>query len=181
MIDLVLGSTGKAHKGFLEALTGVWPRIQDTLSEYRSAQPLWIGGHSLGGALAQLTGARLQLQAQIPVQGVYTFGQPRAGNYSFATALDQALEGQAIRFINNNDIVPHVPLPGLLLRYWHTKHLIYIDAEGKLNPNLPLWKRLQKGFQGAIQDLGKLGPDALKDHAINNYVHQIRESVKGGQ
>lgn len=182
MLKLVSGPAGEVHRGFWEALMGIWPKLQDALSESRTAQqPLWLGGHSLGGALALLAGARLQLQEQIPVQGVYTFGQPRAGNYSFARAFDQAFEGRGIRFINNNDIVPHVPLPGPRLRYWHTERLIYIDGEGKLSPDLPLWKRLRNSFQGATRDLDKLGQEAFRDHAMNSYVYRIREAIKSGR
>ncbi|MCI0468371.1 MAG: saccharopine dehydrogenase NADP-binding domain-containing protein [Beijerinckiaceae bacterium] len=130
------------------------------------------------GEIDVFEAARLQLQEQTPVQGVYTFGQPRAGNYSFAKAFDRALEGRAIRFVNNNDIVPHVPLSGPVLRYWHTKGLIYIDTDGNLKPDIPYLKRLRDSLRGAAQDLGKLGPDALKDHSMDSYVRHIRQSIK---
>ncbi|MGH8508526.1 MAG: lipase family protein [Gammaproteobacteria bacterium] len=179
MIEPVAGPAGEIHKGFWGAVTGVWPQIQQALTEYRTNhQPIWVGGHSLGGALALLTAARLQLQEQTLVQGVYTFGQPRAGNYSFAKAFDRVLEGRAIRFVNNNDVVPHVPLSGPVQRYWHTKGLIYIDADGNLKPDIPYLKRLRDSLRGAAQDLGKLGPDALKDHSMDNYVRHIRQSIK---
>lgn len=178
-IKLVAGPAGEVHRGFWWALTEAWPPIQQALTEYRTNhQPIWIGGHSLGGALALLAAARLQLQEQTPVQGLYTFGQPRVGNYSFAGAFDQAFKARATRFVNNNDIVPHVPISGPVLRYWHTNRLIYIDAEGNLKPDMPLWKHMSGGFKGAIQDLDKLGPDALKDHAMDNYIHYIRQSIK---
>lgn len=179
MIEPVAGPAGEVHKGFWGAVTEVWPQIFQALSEYRTNhQPIWIGGHSLGGALALLAAARLQLQEQTAVQGVYTFGQPRAGNYSFAKTFDRVFEARAIRFVNNNDVVPHVPLSGPVHRYWHTKGTIYIDADGDLRPDTPYWKRLREGLKGATQDLGKLGPDALKDHAMDRYVHQIRQSIK---
>lgn len=178
-IKLVPGPGGEVHRGFWGAVNAVWPQIQEALAEYRTNnQTIWIGGHSLGGALALLAAARLQLQEKTPVQGLYTFGQPRAGNYSFANAFDEAFKERATRFVNNNDIVPHVPPPGLILRYWHTTRMIYIDAEGKLWPDMPYWKRLQVGLQGAMQDLGKLGPDALKDHTMDYYVEHIRRSIK---
>ncbi len=178
-IKLVPGPAGEVHKGFWEAITAAWPQIQQALTEYRTdQQPIWISGHSLGAALALLAAARLQLQEKMPVQGLYDFGQPRAGNYSFAKAFDQAFEPRATRFVNNNDIVPHVPIPTPVLRYWHTNRLIYIDAEGNLNPDMPYWKRMRDGFKGATQDLGKPGPDALKDHAMDNYIHYIRQSIK---
>ncbi len=52
------------------------------------------------------------------------------------------------------------------------------DAEGNLKPDMPLWKHMSGGFKGAIQDLDKLGPDAFKDHAMDNYIHYIRQSIK---
>jgi hypothetical protein len=48
--------------------------------------------------------------SKIPVQGVYTFGQPRVGDKDFADALNAKLGSGIYRFVNDRDIVPRVPL-----------------------------------------------------------------------
>lgn len=48
--------------------------------------------------------------SKIPVQGVYTFGQPRVGNNDFAAAVHAKLGSGIFRFVNDRDIVPRVPL-----------------------------------------------------------------------
>ena len=40
---------------------------------------VWYTGHSLGGALASLATAQMRRQ-EVPVDGLYTFGQPRTGS-----------------------------------------------------------------------------------------------------
>ena len=183
-IKPIEGPVGKVHRGFYEVAMRVWQsHIKGIVTEMRTAeQPIWIAGHSLGGALAVLTGAILQLDAENPisVQGVYTFGQPRVGNMAFASGFDKSFKDQAYRLVNNNDIVPHVPPTGLLLRYWHTKRMLYITKEGELKPAMPVWKRIWEGSQGVFRDLDKPGVEAVKDHEMNNYVSATRKYAESG-
>jgi triacylglycerol lipase len=54
-IDFRDTSYGLVHKGFDQALDSVWSQITATLEKIQQyGQPLWINGHSLGGALAVL-------------------------------------------------------------------------------------------------------------------------------
>ena len=75
------------HYGFYRALVS----INDELTAHLAAlpaRPLFITGHSLGGALALLFAFRLVLPP-FPIHGVYTFGQPRVGNRNFAALYDR--------------------------------------------------------------------------------------------
>ena len=58
-----------AHRGFVEALHHVWPALQSQLDKL--AEPLFMTGHSMGGALAQLAAW------YHPPRAVYSFGAPR--------------------------------------------------------------------------------------------------------
>ncbi|MEN8261242.1 MAG: lipase family protein [Pseudomonadota bacterium] len=166
---------GSVHKGFWAAFKSAWPEIKVAIgTQHVIKQPVWITGHSLGGALAAMCAAHLRWTANTEIQGLYTFGQPRVGNYTFATQFSKDLKNRCIRFVNNNDIVPHLPPPGPILRYRHIDGLMYIDADGKLHAKLPWWKRLVDMGRGAIQDAGRLGPDLLKDHAIGLYAEHIK-------
>jgi hypothetical protein len=62
-----------------------------------------------------LAAAVLRFEAGRNVSAVYTYGQPRVGDQQFSSAYDTALGHVTFRFVNDLDIVPHVPpvrLPG---------------------------------------------------------------------
>jgi triacylglycerol lipase len=114
----------KVHDGFADALESVWGQtlagkqiLPQRLLD-RGNRAVWITGHSLGGALAELAAARAVLESAISVQGVYTFGQPRVGDGAFAQRMETALGARVFRFINNRDIVPRVPLFAMGYRHY---------------------------------------------------------------
>jgi triacylglycerol lipase len=110
---------GKVHRGFKEALEEVWPDLLPYVRKlYQKGCKIWITGHSLGGALATLFASRFN-----NTQGVYTFGSPRVGNEVFK----KNFEVKIYRIVNNDDIVPRVPLP---IRYVHVGELKFIDSDG---------------------------------------------------
>jgi len=108
------------HGGFWRALNQVWlSKIMPNIALLRS-KPLWITGHSLGGAIAVLAAMRLfrELPGGPTAQGVYTFGQPRVAKLGFAAAYQASpLWNRTFRFVNNMDIVPRVP--PRVLKYCH--------------------------------------------------------------
>jgi len=107
---------GKVHSGFYSALRKVWGvtlangEVLPRRLVNRGSKTIWITGHSLGGALAELCAAQALFVSKIPVQGVYTFGQPRVGTKDFADAVNGKLGSGIFRFVNDRDIVPRVPL-----------------------------------------------------------------------
>jgi len=118
-------TVGKVHKGFYRALDVAWnddpahvlPRRLTT----HGNKTIWITGHSLGGALAELCAARASFDpaiGRVPIQGVYTFGQPRVGNDAFANLLNDALGSRTYRFVNDRDIVPRVPFYSMGYRHY---------------------------------------------------------------
>jgi len=178
--DIVEG----VHRGFRSALDEVWPDLSAAIDSAKgprgslldlarlesasAAVPgLWITGHSLGGALAALAARRI-LEAQHPVDGLYTFGQPRVGTRDWAHALDAVFGQRYFRFVNNADVVPRVPLR--TMGYAHAGTLRYFDADGAMHDDIGWWERLLDRFQGRAEDLGKLGPEDIKDHAMDNYL-----------
>jgi len=170
---------GQVHEGFFSALEFVWPEVLAQLPGFLSkGQSLWITGHSLGAALATLATARLRLgSTPKPVTGLYTFGQPRVGNRSFAQAFDQDFKPRAFRFVNNNDVVTQVPVPGIFLKYSHTGTLLYFDKDGNLQTDIGWWQQFLDGAQGRLSELGKLGSDGLKDHFMDNYLKCLSKNI----
>ncbi len=143
-----LGSTqfgARIHQGFADGAKGVFASIVHgilTLDNGRNL-PLWITGHSLGGALAVATTIFFRFDALLrrPVRGLYTFGQPRVANPILANALDQDFAKQAaigshyIRMVNNLDVVPRVPIRGIPPIYGDAGQFYWFDDAGRLNPN----------------------------------------------
>ena len=108
----------KVHSGFLDAFAvkedadgkTVKDAVEDILArdeakdENGEPLPLFITGHSLGGALALLA---TKLVAPDVNGACYTFGAPRVGNYECF----RFLKTPVYRIVNSSDIVPRVP-PG---------------------------------------------------------------------
>ncbi|MEO8085111.1 MAG: lipase family protein, partial [Ardenticatenales bacterium] len=105
----VAGFAGKVHLGFASQLNGVEGQlITDLKSGF--TPPLYITGHSQGGAVAVLATKALQ-SAGFPVTATYTFAAPRPGDMAFGASVTTPL----FRLEYGNDIVPHVPIPASML------------------------------------------------------------------
>ena len=119
-VPTVEGKT-KVHTGFLEAFTthtdAEGRTVEDVVTailnhpdatdENGKLFPLFITGHSLGGALALLATKRVAPN----VNGAcYTFGAPRVGNYEYF----RLIKTPVYRIVNSSDVVPRVP-PGALM------------------------------------------------------------------
>ncbi|OGL61273.1 MAG: hypothetical protein A3J27_03445 [Candidatus Tectomicrobia bacterium RIFCSPLOWO2_12_FULL_69_37] len=166
---------GEVHAGFARALGYVWEEVSDKIAEFQgNAQSLWFAGHSLGAALATLAVAKLRLERDKPVYGLYTFGQPRTGDREFARIFDADFKEQSFRFVNNNDIVTRVPL-----REWgysHVGRFLYFDVEGNIHDDLHWWYRFLDRVKGRVEDLGKMGPDGIKDHDMRSYIANLEKN-----
>ncbi|HRA89408.1 MAG TPA: lipase family protein [Planctomycetaceae bacterium] len=96
---------GAVHLGFLEELQQIWEPLLEQVKSLDRTLPLYVTGHSQGGATAVLCTAALVAEG-IPVAATYTFATPRSGDPTFATSLAQ----QNIHRVEFAcDIVPHVP------------------------------------------------------------------------
>lgn len=102
---------GLVHGGFAVAIAEIIQAMLDAVAGVtRGEMPrIFITGHSLGGALAVLAAAVLQFEARRGVGAVYTYGQPRVGDVEFSKAFDSRLGSVTFRYVNDLDIVPHVP------------------------------------------------------------------------
>lgn len=175
---LVDGPVGHLHKGFDDALLSVWgelvPAVQGLMA---NGQKLWITGHSLGAALATLAAAKL-LDDKVAgsISGLYTFGQPRTGDHAFAAWFDGLMKERMFRFVNNNDIVPHVPLPPL---FKHVGTFLYFDSDGDIRAGEGFWELVKEGLEGKAKSLfdDKLMPDEIEDHFMENYLARLEKNV----
>lgn len=108
------GIGAKFHKGFVDAIAEIWEPLRDDVEAKmkKSDRPLWITGHSLGGALA-LFAAWLLKRRFINVHQIYTYGAPMIGNQKASDAFNKAFSGKIYRYVSGRDPVPK--LPGLSL------------------------------------------------------------------
>jgi hypothetical protein len=179
----VEGYGGKVHRGFAWALDSIWREVLECVRLLRDKdQKVWIAGHSLGGALATLAARRLE--PPYSPHAAYTFGQPRVGDPAFAEGYAERL----YRFVNNRDIVPNFPLPGIFNRYRHVGRLHWLDARGKLHQKrVPDWMPAAAMVLMAMstfmagktteRKMEKLIQAGVEDHKIENYIEKLRANV----
>ena len=109
--DLSAAGVGaKFHKGFVDAIADIWEPLRDEVEAKmkQSDRPLWITGHSLGGALALLA-AWLFKRRFVAVHQIYTYGAPMIGNQTASDAFNREFSGAIFRYVNGRDPVPKLP------------------------------------------------------------------------
>lgn len=172
---------GTVHRGFNEAMESVWSDVEQQIQALRTdQQKIWLTGHSLGGALATLTAARTALHlSPEDIGGVYTFGQPRVGDFDFSDDYNGALKDKTFRVVNNNDVVTRVPFQ--TFGYSHVGTLKYFDVNGKLKSDSELgwWARFWDRLRGRFDDFGDLDLDAIDDHQMRLYRQHSERAYLG--
>jgi triacylglycerol lipase len=165
---LVGGPGGRVHQGFQTGLSFVWRDVSQYLRQNRKGRALWVTGHSLGGALATVAVARLRLELDEPVNGLYTYGQPRVGDRDFARTFDADFGDQAFRYVNNNDVVPRVPLRAM--EYSHIGTFKYFDRDGNENDQISWFDKIVDRMTDRIDSLLKPGTEGIEDHDMMRYL-----------
>lgn len=92
---------GRVHMGFLEAYDKVRKQINEAVAKHKGL-PLYITGHSLGGALAMIATKELGAES---TGATYTFGAPRAADDDFYIGIKTPI----YRVVNAADCVARVP------------------------------------------------------------------------
>lgn len=172
-VDLVGGVGGKVHEGFNTSAARLWRTVWNHIS-HRGTRSVFLTGHSLGAGIATILTARLVQEKDEPVNGLYTFGQPRTGDRKFAKNFNNSFEN-AFRFVNNNDVVTRTPFRSM--GYSHVGNLIYFDEYGQVRPDIGWWEKLLDRITGRFHDLFERGTDGIKDHAIAEYVDRTGRMI----
>ena len=153
---MVADIEGRVHGGFLQAYTSVEADIEKEVSKLLDV-PLYVAGHSLGGALATLATQRLEQNHVFrdQIAACYTFGSPRVGNAEF----DKELKSVVYRVVNTTDIVTVVPL--LSMGYTHVGDVRFLEREpGEFRRGyIPFFQRLFFFVMAAFRLFGPLATD----------------------
>lgn len=124
------GVGARFHRGFMAALAEVWEPLLQTVEASLKAKrrPLWITGHSLGGAIALLAAWRFH-QKFIEVHRICTFGAPMVGNKAAADAYHREFPNKIVRYVDYCDMVPKLPTISLLSNeYDHVQREILLGG-----------------------------------------------------
>lgn len=112
--------TSTLHNGFYLATEELWPQIISDINQLKTRNiPLYVTGHSLGGAMALITAVKTD------VEKVITFGMPAAGN-NLANTIAPAC--QHIRYVNGNDPVTRIVPKRLFAHHGICKTIEDIDG-----------------------------------------------------
>jgi hypothetical protein len=113
------GVAARFHQGFVRAIGDVWEPLLEAIEAERakSERPIWLTGHSLGGALALLA-AWLLRRKFISVHQVYTFGGPMIGNDAVVLAFAREFPDKIFRYVNSPDPVPKLPTISLIANHY---------------------------------------------------------------
>ena len=186
-ITTISSYRGKVHKGFFLGWADIERPVLAKLEFWRKKNngiplpPLLITGHSLGGALATMAAASL-LENGFTVAGLYTFGQPRVGDRAFIRQLDENLANKVFRFINNNDVVPHVPPPfsfrNPMRLYGHLGAVKYFNSKGFLVANYKGFYRAFDSLMGFAKSVFESGLDLISDHSMSYYISNLDKALE---
>jgi hypothetical protein len=177
------GVGARFHRGFMEALHAIWEpllkQVGDAVAE--ADRPLWVTGHSLGGALALLAAWRLQ-RSFIAVHEVVTFGAPMIGNEAAAKAFEREFAGKIFRYVNLEDPVPLLPSVSLVANsYAHCQSEVSMQA---VQAAVSALEHLKQTAGSAVDQLleaaqidllWKAVQGRISAHFIGHYQERVKE------
>lgn len=163
---------GSVHDGFAHLLARSWKSLVAEVARMQDdTQTLWVTGHSLGGALAVMATSALVFAERLPVNGLYTFGQPRVGDLDYCTRCETQFGDTMFRFVNDEDIVtrvpprvvPRIPLPEF---YGHCGELRFFDADARLHTDEHWWNAFLIGTDVGFENMEALLTEPVTDHDL---------------
>ena len=136
------------HRGFKDAATWIFEDIQ---KDYRLEKTVYLTGHSLCGAVAQIIGLWLH-NAGYHVQ-IYTFGSPKVTTTFFG------IRPIHYRVAIRNDPVPFVP------------PYPFLHSGISIDPKTLNWEEGGEANRGSFTEIDGL------DHSILKYVTILKERL----
>jgi len=182
LADIKCWHTHVDHVAFASGFYQAYCELSPGFCEYiqNCKQPLFITGHSLGGAIAHITALQL---ADYMFEACYTFGAPRVCSKAGLTLCN----GKAIyRLVHNSDIVPSLPL-WVLGYYVHVGDLFFITDDDKLlsgaaayaqrviSQGMPIVKLFLKKWLPTFHNIFTLFgmTEVITEHFIDQYIKAL--------
>ncbi len=137
------------HRGFKDAAMWILEDIEDN---YKLEKTVYLTGHSLGGAIAQIMG--LWLDAKGYNVQIYTFGSPKVSTTFFGS------KPSHYRVALRNDPVPFVPM------------FPFLHSGISIDPETLDW------MEGGETDRDSFTEIDGRDHSIGEYVDILKERLK---
>ena len=167
---------GNVHGGFFRALERIEYELITDITTHLAEEnrAIWISGHSLGGALATLMAAKLRL-ANLPVEGIYTFGQPHVGNRAFVNQYNEDLKDRTYRVVNHMDLVTRL-LQGV---YHHAGHLVMLGRKegyrigGPDRPDREPGESPRRSSSRVKPRISRRKALSLNDHKVARYITKL--------
>ncbi len=113
------------HKGYEQSLEILDDWLQSEVNQlfkrYRNASkiPIFLTGHSMGGAIATLVmttllerNQKVSKDLRLNLKSIYTYGSPRVGNLNFAHTFEKLNLSERVgvfRMVHNKDVVTKAP------------------------------------------------------------------------
>jgi pimeloyl-ACP methyl ester carboxylesterase len=159
------------HRGFAAAHSGIWHEIRQEL-ETHSGTPILLTGHSLGGAMAELSALMLQDMANTRKIHMVTFGKPNVFLKPRANRLEN-LQTQ-LSVVHGSDAVAR--RPRIMYGPDQGQRMLYLSNSGHtiLFPDM----HARMGDYSAAQYLAADGRirDAASDHYMATYLDRIKQA-----
>jgi hypothetical protein len=163
----------KVHKGFYEQFLCIKDEIERYLADnselYRTVS---VSGHSLGGALAQISVPFIREHQPDSFIICHTFGAPRTGNKTFIEWLESTVN-EHYRVANKGDIVSAIPIRRIWQHSMHT--CIKIDKNDNLSyPDTDV--KWYSRFFTFMRLLNVRNP--TKEHSISLYIWRLTAIIR---
>eukprot|EP01084_Bolivina_argentea_P320594 556273_1 len=164
----------KIHSGFYESFKDIRNELLLTIlniiykhrnNNNKKILRLFLTGHSLGGALAQLCGLNFEiLFGNKLIINIYVYGCPRVGDKIFSNILNNRIS-HLYRLVFRGDIVTTIPRG--FAYYKHAGWEIIIDQNGNMI-NAP--SKREKALLPSRT--------SLKDHSLKKYIKSLNLIAK---
>ncbi|CAD5223963.1 unnamed protein product [Bursaphelenchus okinawaensis] len=164
---------------FYHAFYIMWKSgMQKDFAKYRKTYDnyeIWISGHSLGAAMATICAVQISriYPTLAPNISLYTFGEPRVGDRSFATYIENTIPN-VYRVIHDKDIVTNIPLI-LADKFWHHTPAVFYKGDMDIGSKFVICKK------NDIECTLRYGPlqDSIDDH-LNYYNMRLSDYGENG-
>jgi hypothetical protein len=189
-IDLMVGKEkffnqsgvqfGEVYRGFGNAFEEILPTLKNELellydTTYMRKAPLEFTGHSLGGALSDLSATYFgDLYPDTKVINT-TFASPSVGDEGYINHAQQLQNVFRTRVICLGDPISNVKIPGT--DFTEQRNVLEITSERKG------WKKavidITKALGGIVPNIGLRVAEAKRQHSIDTIIDELEDSLQG--